>query len=97
MAKLRFVEAKPLMVLPPRPDLCQVCAGKHEPGEPHNPQSLYYQMTFNMQHGRGPNWVDAMAHCDERVKKLWREALVEMGVDVDGGKVLPNKEERPHA
>lgn len=64
-----------LFLLPPRPDVCQACATNHEPEDPHNQQSLYYQYWFYAQSGRWPTWDDAMAHCSDRVKKLWKAAL----------------------
>ena len=30
-----------------------------------------------------------MAHCPEKVRKLWTESLIELGVDVENGKVNP--------
>lgn len=62
-------------VLPPAPDSCQVCAQKHEPTEPHNPQSLYYQFTFNAEHGRSATWKDAMAHCTTEVVAKWMKGF----------------------
>jgi len=81
-----------MMLLRPAADRCQICAAKHEDHLPHNAQSLYYQMSFQMQHGRGPDWNDAMAHCSDEMRALWRNALIEKGVDVDGGKVNPVKD-----
>lgn len=80
-----------MWLLPPAKDRCQTCGTKHEPHLPHNAQSLYYQTAFNMEHGRAPNWLDAMAHCDEAMRALWTNALIEKGVDVAGGKVSPSK------
>jgi hypothetical protein len=68
-----------LKLLPPKPDLCQECATRHSPDEPHNKNSLYYQMHFKMRSGRDATWEDAMAHCDEEIKQLWREELVKLG------------------
>ncbi|PNU02495.1 hypothetical protein [Novosphingobium guangzhouense] len=85
-----------MFVLPPHPDKCQVCASDHEPELPHNAQSIYYQMTFNMEHGRGPTWLDAMEHCTEEMRALWRDALMERGVDVDGGGINPPRGRRRH-
>ena len=62
-------------VLPPAAGQCQVCARKHEPGEPHDAQSLYYNMTFNGMVGRAPTWADALAHCDDATKHTWEAAL----------------------
>lgn len=78
-----------LNMLPPPPDCCQLCAQKHEPHLPHNAQSLFYQMRFQAEHGRSATWVDAMSHCAESVRKMWREALAEYGIDVDAGQVHP--------
>jgi hypothetical protein len=63
-------------VLPPSPDKCQVCAVKHEPEQPHNAQSLYYQMTFSGMVGRSPTWADALAHCSDDVKRHWKTELL---------------------
>lgn len=78
-----------MFLLPPRSDLCQECGCDHEPHLPHNAQSLYYQTAFLMQHGRSPNWLDAMSHCSPEMRALWTEALTEKGVDVAGGGVSP--------
>ena len=69
-----------VMILPPKPGTCPVCAVKHDPAWPHNRDSLYYLMRFQQQHGRFPNWADAMAHCSEEMKAAWKEALLEKGV-----------------
>jgi len=83
-----------MMLLPPAAHLCQTCGSDHEPHLPHNAQSLYYGMAFQMQHGRAPNWIDAMAHCSDDMKALWREKLIEFGVDVDAGEVNPPRKGR---
>ena len=64
------------------PGTCPICAVKHDPALPHNQQSLAYQYKFYDEHGRWPTWNDAMAHCSDDVKELWRTALRERGVDV---------------
>jgi hypothetical protein len=69
---------------------CKECGVKHEVGLPHNAQSLYYKYSFYLEHQRWPNWIDAMAHCNEGMKKHWREELMKRGVDVDGGKITPS-------
>lgn len=73
-----------LKLLPPKSNLCQECATEHNLNEPHNKDSLYYQMHFKIKYGRFPNWEDAMAHCDERTKQLWREELVKLEVIPSG-------------
>ena len=62
-------------VMPPGPNKCQICAHEHAPNEPHNAQSLYYQMTFQGMVGRPATWADAMAHCDDHMKNFWRGYL----------------------
>lgn len=71
-----------MILLPPAPDVCQECAVDHKPDEPHNQQSLYYQMAFHMKHGRWPTWHDALAHCDERTRELWLIELRKLGQKV---------------
>jgi hypothetical protein len=70
-----------MILLPPHPSKCQVCAGDHSPEEPHNPYSLYYQTKFQMEHGRKATWEDAMGHLDENAKHNIREILKEKGID----------------
>lgn len=70
-------------ILPPKPGVCQICAVKHKPDQPHNRDSLYYQMKFHQKHGRFPTWWDAMAHCEKYIQKIWIDALAERGVIVE--------------
>jgi len=72
-------ERNGLQFLPPKLGLCQICATDHKPENPHNKDSLYYQMTFRNEHGRSPTWEDAMSHCSEKVKSLWCEELKKLG------------------
>jgi len=78
------VTKKDLIILPPAPDKCQVCAVAHDPRQPHNQQSFYYQMAFaqTSPDGKGPTWEDAMAHCTDDVKKGWIAGLKKHGVEV---------------
>lgn len=73
------------------PGTCEQCAVAHDPTQPHNAQSLAYQYKFFAQHGRWPDWRDAMAHCSTEVKEAWRDALIAKGVDVDAGRVNPKE------
>lgn len=68
------------LLLAPAPHLCQACAVAHAADQPHNRDSLYYQMAFRAEHGRWPTWDDAMAHCPEHIKAAARCALDELGV-----------------
>lgn len=80
---VRELGIKDMKLLPPHPDACQECAGKHDPEMPHNQQSLYYQYKFFQERDRWPTWVDAMAHCPDDVKHAWTEALRQHGVEVN--------------
>lgn len=81
--RINEIPFESMLILPPKPGVCPVCAVKHKQDQPHNPDSLYYQMKFRQQHGRFPTWWDAMAHCEKGVQKLWIDALAERGVIVE--------------
>lgn len=70
-------------MLSPAPDVCQSCAVKHDPSQPHNQQSLHYQYDFYADNNRWPTWKDAMAHCSDEVKNSWIKALTEKGVVIE--------------
>lgn len=74
-------------MMPAKEGTCETCATKHDADQPHNAQSLFYQMRFQAENNRAADWRDAMAHCDEATRKTWTDALVGMGVDVEGGKI----------
>ncbi len=78
-------------MLPAAPDKCKECATAHKPDQAHNAQSIFYQYHFYNEHGRWPNWKDAIAHCAPEVQEQWKKLLTEAGVDVEGGKVNPAK------
>lgn len=71
-----------MTLLPPRPDACQECAAFHDPSGPHDQNSLFYQIKFQMAHGRQPTWADALAHCDEATQAAWKVELAKLGVSV---------------
>jgi len=73
------MEPRPLHLLPPKPDKCQVCAVKHEEYMPHDRDSLYYQIFFKREFGRDPTWDDAMAHCTPEMRSMWIEELTKLG------------------
>lgn len=66
-------------VIPPDASKCQVCAQTHEPGEPHNANTMFYQILFYNMVGRNPTWADAMAHCDDETKRKWTTELKRQG------------------
>lgn len=76
-------EAKQFRLMPPPPHLCQECAWDHSPDQPHNAQSFFYKVKFNMDHGRVPTWRDALAHCDDETKVAWEVQLRERGAWID--------------
>lgn len=78
-----------MFLLPPAKHLCQICAAEHQPHEPHNRDSLYYQTAFQMEHGSWPTWADALEHCSAEVKKLWVRGLTERGATI--GEVTPKR------
>lgn len=80
MVKVKEIPFGAVMILPPAPDKCQICAAEHRVDMPHNRDSLYYQMKFYQKHGRYPTWHDAMAHCSPKVKAAWKQALADKGI-----------------
>ena len=70
------------MLLPPKPDVYQECATKHDPLLPHNRDSLYYQYAFYAKAGRWPTWADAMEHCPPEIKEAWTQELEDRGIEV---------------
>lgn len=81
--KVKEIPFDKVSILPPKPGVCSICAVDHKPNQPHNPESLYYQMKFRQQNGRFPTWADAMAHCEPHIQKMWIDALAERGVIVE--------------
>jgi hypothetical protein len=71
-----------MMLLPPAPGFCQVCAGDHAPEEPHNPQSLYWATANEMKGLPAPTWEDALAHVEPELRARWVAALAERGIQV---------------
>lgn len=69
-------------MFPAAPGTCPKCAVDHSPEQPHNQQSLHWQYWFYNEHGRWPTWLDAMAHCTEEMKTLWRIELLKRGVQL---------------
>lgn len=78
-----------MMMLPAAPGKCSECATEHPDENPHNASSLFYQYKFYNEHGRWPNWVDAMKHCSPEVREKWTKALEDHGIDVKGGALSP--------
>lgn len=73
----------PWVVTEAPPGTCPMCAFDHDGGDPHDQQSLRYQYAFYVEQHRWPTWADAMAHCDEETRAIWRQALEEKGIDVN--------------
>lgn len=75
----RTEEGMTWTMMPVAPGKCPICAVEHKPEEPHNQQSMRYQMAFHNQIGRSPTWADAVAHCSGAVKTAWRDELKRRG------------------
>lgn len=75
-----------IRVVPPSPGSCPICATKHDPKEPHDRDSLYYQNWFRKRHKRFPTWTDAMAHCSEHTKKDFKKRLARRGIIIEEDK-----------
>jgi hypothetical protein len=63
--------------------LCRECAWHHKPQEPHNAESIIFQLNFIDEHGRVPSWNDALAHCDDKTKRTWIAAIADWYPDPD--------------
>lgn len=48
-----------IRITAPVPGTCPVCATKHDERDPHDRNSLYYQIRFYRRYGRFPTWIDA--------------------------------------
>lgn len=72
-----------VMLVPPRPGVCPVCAVDHDLAMPHNRDSLYYQMKFRRRYGRFPTWKDAAANCTPEIKKRFAEEYAKRGITID--------------
>lgn len=73
----------PWKLLPAKDGTCPECATAHEPEQPHNQQSLFYQYDFYGKHGRWPTWGDALSHCSQHIRNMWVEELKKRGVVVE--------------
>lgn len=83
MEKVKTIDLlKEGTLLPPAADKCQICAVKHAPEQPHNPDSLYYKMYFHKNNDRWPTWNDALAHCPSEVRAYWVVKLKEYDIEV---------------
>lgn len=71
------IEGGGLRMLPAPPGACEWCYTKHNPEDPHNQESLSYQMKFYAINGRYPTWTDAMAHCAPETQEAWKTSIIE--------------------
>jgi hypothetical protein len=62
---------------------CKECGETHLPFMPHDKDSLYYRLEFYEKNGRYPTWEDAVAHCPEEIKEVWKRELKKLGVWTD--------------
>lgn len=70
-------------LMPAQKGTCPECSVAHEPEQPHNQQSLFYQYKFYNEHGCWPTWKDAMEHCPEGIKNYWKKELAKRGIKVE--------------
>lgn len=82
---------KEIKVVAPVPGSCPICATRHDPKEPHDRDSLYYQNYFRKKHKRFPTWDDAMSHCKESVKKDFKKKLARRGIIIEDHKHKEDK------
>ena len=61
---------------------CEECATEHKAEMPHNQTSLFYQYKFHAENGHWPTWTDAMEHCTDEAKEMWRAELKNHGIDL---------------
>jgi len=80
-------------LLDPEPGACQICARKHNPILPHDVGSLYYQTKFNLENKRAATWEDAMAHCSDDMKQMWKDTMDR--VQAERIKLKGQEDERP--
>lgn len=73
-----------IRLLAPGKAKCRICADRHSTHEPHNRNSLYYQMKFRRANGREPTWNDALADLSPLTQAYWRGELAKKGVTVSG-------------
>ncbi len=77
------------MMLPAKAGTCEWCAVDHKPEDPHDATSLFYQYRFYNEHGRWPDWRDAMSHCTVELVKSWSSELAKLNIDINKGEVRP--------
>ena len=70
-----------MTLLPAAPGTCVHCATAHGENDPHNFQSIFYAVRFNMKWGRSPTHADCVAHLSEEIKQRYRQVLPEFGVE----------------
>lgn len=79
-----------MTLLPAAPGTCRFCAVAHRPTDPHNRESLFYQVRFHQAHGRWPRWSDALAHCGDRTTWHWVNELTAHGAWTDADTAAMN-------
>lgn len=70
-----------------RPGACETCGAFHAADQTHDLQQIGYSYRFYAEHGRFPDWCDAMMHCTPDMRAvtidvlkqyhLWREPSAE--------------------
>lgn len=81
---IREIPVSAWKLLPPAPGACQTCGHQHEPEQPHNPQSLYWQTKRRIAGEPAPTWAEALEHVDQAQREQWIQILKnEHGIEVE--------------
>ena len=70
-----------ISVKAPVPGGCRICGAVHDPAQPHDRDSLYYQNRFYKKHHRFPTWEDAMAHCSPEIRDAAMAEIQKRGTE----------------
>ena len=72
-----------IRLLAPGKNKCPICADRHSDREPHNRNSLYYQVKFRRKYHRFPQWDDTLAGLNQMMQAYWRGELAKAGVKTE--------------
>lgn len=70
------IEGGGFRMLPGPPGSCEWCYTHHDLEDPHNQESLSYQIKFYAINKRYPTWTDAMAHCTPKLREIWKSEII---------------------
>ena len=76
MANTRMFGLEDMILQKPAIGTCRECGVKHKDYEPHNKDSLFYQIKFKVEHGRWPTWEDACSHLPDDIRDDCLKAIL---------------------